>query len=103
MDEARKAGQEEGAAKTPIVFAKFIGVSAKGRRTLEGFVVSAGSTAVLREPVSGPRHHAPVVAMRKRLMEEGVLAEKGGVVVFMRDEECTSPSSAIAAINGYGG
>jgi hypothetical protein len=58
---------------------------------------------VLKEPASGARYHAPVVAMRKRLVEEGVLAEKNGVLVFARNYEFPSPSSAIAAINGYGG
>jgi hypothetical protein len=97
------AGPSEGETATPIVHANFKGVSAKGRRTVEGFVVFAGSTAVLKEPASGVRYHAPVVAMRKRLVEEGVLAEKNGVLVFARNYEFPSPSSAIAAINGYGG
>ncbi len=94
---------EEAGAPSPIVFASFRGVAARGRRTANGFVVFAGSTAVLKPPASSVRYHAPVVAMRKRLVDEGALVERDGVYLFTRSVEFSGPSSAVAAVNGYGG
>lgn len=96
-------GAEEPDAPSPIVYASFKGVTAKGRRTPNGFVVFAGSTAVLKPPVSSVRYHAPVVAMRHRLVDEGTLVERDGAYLFTRNVEFSGPSSAVAVINGYGG
>jgi len=75
------------------------GAYARGQRTANGFVVFAGSTAVLEERPSA-ENYPYVLAQRKQLIAEGVLVEKDGLLVFTRDAEFTSPSAAAAVIHG---
>jgi hypothetical protein len=75
------------------------GAEARGQRTANGFVVFAGSTAVLEERPSA-ENYPYVIAQRKQLIAEGVLVEKNDLLVFTRDAEFTSPSAAAAVIHG---
>lgn len=71
----------------------------KGKRTVNGFVVYKGSTAVLQDRPSAGKYPY-VVSLRHRLIDEGALKEENGLFVFMKDVEFTSPSAAAAVIHG---
>jgi hypothetical protein len=43
-----------------------------------------------------------VVTLRQKLVQDGALIEKAGVLVFRQDVEFTSPSAAAAVIHGGG-
>jgi hypothetical protein len=73
-----------------------------GHRTVNGFVVLRGSTAVSQERPSAQKMHPYVVSLRGRLREEGILKEENGLLVFTRDAEFTSPSAAASVIHGGG-
>ena len=76
---------------------KIKGLSAQGERTDTGFVVYKGSQAVLDDRPSAASN---IVALRKRLIESGVLERESDHLVFSRDEEFGSPSYAAAAVRG---
>ena len=75
---------------------------AHGKRTEAGFVIFKGSTAVLALRPSAEGQHPYVVVLRQKLIQEGTLVEKGGVLQFMKDAEFSSPSAAAAVIHGGG-
>jgi hypothetical protein len=60
------------------------------------------STAVLTLRPSAETQHPFVVALRNKLIQEGTLVEAGGLYVFMKDVEFSSPSAAAAVIHGGG-
>jgi hypothetical protein len=72
---------------------------AKGERVPNGFVVYQGSTAVLQDRASAARHGPWIIALRKKLIEDGSLKEDSGLLVFTRDVEFSSPSAAAAVIH----
>lgn len=78
------------------------GAVARGRRTEGGFVVFKDSTAVVTERPSAETQHPFVVALRKKLIQDGTLVEKDDFLVFMKDTEFDSPSAAAAVIHGGG-
>ena len=78
------------------------GAVARGRRTEGGFVVFKESTAVVAERPSAEVQHPLVVALRKKLLQEGTLVQKGDFFVFTKDTEFASPSAAAAVIHGGG-
>ena len=75
------------------------GLKATGHLTPSGFVVLAGSQAVLTERPSSQKYPWPV-NMRQKLKEEGVLTAKPDHLVFSQDAEFSSPSAAAAVIHG---
>jgi hypothetical protein len=83
-----------------VLFCRIKEAEARGQRTTDGFVVFKKSTAVL-EPRPSAESYPWVIAQRKQLIGDGTLIEKGGLLVFTKDFEFTSPSAAAAAI--YGG
>jgi len=84
------------------LFCKNKGAVANGRRTEGGFVVFKDSTAVAAERTSAETQHPYVIALRKRLLQDGTLVERGDLLVFTRDTEFDSPSAAAAVIHGGG-
>jgi hypothetical protein len=82
-----------------ILLCEIKGAKGRGQRTANGFVVFAGSTAVLRERPSA-ESYPYVLAQRKQLIAEGTLAQKDGFLVFTKDYEFSSPSAAAAVIHG---
>ncbi|MES2238172.1 MAG: GIY-YIG nuclease family protein [Pseudomonadota bacterium] len=84
------------------LFCKNKGAVARGRRTEGGFVVFKDSTAVSAERPSAETQHPYVVALRKRLIQEGALSLKDGFLEFTKDAEFDSPSAAAAVIHGGG-
>ena len=75
---------------------------AHGKRTEAGFVVYKQSTAVLALRPSAEAQHPFVVALRHKLLQDGTLIEKDGLLVFTSDAEFSSPSAAAAVIHGGG-
>ncbi len=84
------------------LFCKNKGAVARGRRTEGGFVVFKDSTAVSAACPSAETQHPYVVALRKRLIQEGALSLKDGFLEFTKDAEFDSPSAAAAVIHGGG-
>jgi Domain of unknown function (DUF4357) len=81
---------------------KIKGAAAHGKRTEGGFVVYKDSTAVLVERPSAEGQHPYIVALRKKLIQDGTLVETNGVLTFTKDVEFGSPSAAAAVIHGGG-
>jgi hypothetical protein len=82
-----------------ILFCRIKGAEARGQRTANGFVVFAGSTAVLEDRPSA-ENYPYVVAQRKQLVADGTLVQKDGLLHFTKDAEFSSPSAAAVAIHG---
>ncbi len=78
------------------------GLIAKGNRTPDGFVVLPGSQAVLEERPSAQVRHPFSVTLRKKLVDDGTLAQDGDHFKFTRAVEFSSPSTAAAVIHGGG-
>ncbi|HEY3441424.1 MAG TPA: GIY-YIG nuclease family protein [Paludibaculum sp.] len=84
----------------PLLFCRVKGAEARGQRTPGGFVVFAGSTAVVSEVRSLlPR----VVALRNELVTKGVLVKQEASLVFTEDTEFSGPSLAASVVRGVGG
>lgn len=82
-----------------FLYTEIKGLRAKGRLTPNGFLVSKESQAVLKDRASSKKYPWPS-NIRKKLIDEGVLQVKNDHLVFIRDEEFSSPSAAAAAIHG---
>lgn len=82
-----------------ILFCRMKGAEARGHRTPDGFVVLQGSTAVLQERKSANKWPY-VLALRRKLITDGILVEKDGFYLFTKDSEFTSPSAAAAVVEG---
>ena len=82
-----------------VLYARIKGAEGRGQRTANGFVVFRGSTAVLEERPSA-ENYPYVLAQRKQLIAEGVLAEREKFLIFTKDAEFNSPSAAAAVIHG---
>lgn len=95
-----------GSAKTTRpqkeLFCKIKGAIARGRRTEGGFVVFKDSMAVLAERPSAETQHPFIVALRKKLVQDGTLIENDGYLLFTKDVEFGSPSAAAAVVHGGG-
>ena len=72
------------------------GLAAYGQRTEAGFVVFKGSEAVAEHRESA----GPFIGHREKLLEIGVLEQRGDSLVFTRDYEFSSPSFAAGAVCG---
>ncbi len=82
-----------------LLYCRSKGTEARGHRTPDGFVVLKGSTAVLQERLAAHKWPASI-ALRKQLIEEGTLIQKGDFYEFIKDVEFSSPSAAAAVIEG---
>jgi len=70
-----------------------------GHLTPTGFVVLEGSQAVLKERASA--HSYPyILAIRKKLIQDGTLIRNGEHYKFTRDSEFSSPSAAASVVHG---
>lgn len=79
-----------------LLYCKIKGLTATGKRTANGFIVFAGSQAVLEHRPSAKR----IRAKREQLIERGLLQEKDGILIFTKDVEFGSPSTAGSVIRG---
>jgi Domain of unknown function (DUF4357) len=82
-----------------VLFCRNKGAEARGQRTVNGFVVFHGSTAVLEERPSA-ESYPYISAQRKQLLADGTLVPKDGFLVFTKDAEFSSPSAAAVVIHG---
>jgi hypothetical protein len=73
------------------------GANAKGERTEQGFVVYEGSKAVLTE-TDGCKPY--IKNLCSKLIEEGALQKENNALVFTRNIEFASPSTAASVIAG---
>jgi Domain of unknown function (DUF4357) len=79
-----------------LLYCKIKGLTATGKRTANGFIVFAGSQAVLEHRPSAKR----MKAKREELKDKGVLKEKNGYLIFTKDVEFGSPSTAGSVVRG---
>ncbi|MDH5525431.1 MAG: GIY-YIG nuclease family protein [Desulfobulbaceae bacterium] len=82
--------------KEELLYCKIKGLTARGKRTATGFVVFTGSQAVLE-------HRASAKSMRikrEQLIEKGHLKEQNDHLVFTKDIEFGSPSTAGGVVRG---
>ncbi len=82
-----------------VLLCRIKGAEARGQRTANGFVILKGSTAVLVERPAA-ENYPYVIAQRKQLIADTTLVEKDGFLVFTKDAEFSSPSSAAVVIHG---
>ncbi|MFZ4987284.1 MAG: GIY-YIG nuclease family protein [Blastocatellia bacterium] len=82
-----------------VLICEIKGVTARGYRTPEGFLILKGSEAVLQDRPSSEKWPW-AKEMRKQLVANGILIEAGQKLIFTADEVCTSPSTAAAIIHG---
>lgn len=73
------------------------GIEARGQDTAEGFVVRAGSQAVKDEVAS---IHGYLSALRRSLLDQGVLEDAGEVYRLSQDYIFNSPSTAAGVLLG---
>jgi hypothetical protein len=79
-----------------LLYCKIKGLEATGKRTANGFIVFAGSQAVLE-------HRPSAVNSRKKreqLIEKGLLNQENDYFVFAKDIEFGSPSTAATVVRG---
>jgi len=79
-----------------LLYCKIKGLIATGKRTASGFVVFAGSQAVLENRPSAKR----MGEKRDELVEKGILIEKDRHLEFTKDVEFGSPSTAGSMVRG---
>lgn len=79
-----------------LLYCKIKGLTATGKRTANGFVVFSGSQAVMEHRPSAKR----MKAKREQLIEKGLLQQSGDHLVFTKDIEFGSPSTAGSVIRG---
>ena len=79
------SGSSKTAKPQKELLCKNKGAVARGQRTEGGFVVFKDSTAVFSERASAEAQHPYVVALRKKLVQDGTLAEKEGFFVFTKE------------------
>ncbi|MCP5279485.1 MAG: GIY-YIG nuclease family protein [Thiobacillus sp.] len=96
------AGSKKSVTPQHQLVCKNKGAIAHGQRTEAGFVIFKDSTAVVAERPSAEAQHPFVVALRKKLVKDGILVEKDGFFLFTKDSEFASPSAAAAVIHGGG-
>ncbi|MGG6885576.1 UNVERIFIED_CONTAM: GIY-YIG nuclease family protein, partial [Pseudomonas aeruginosa] len=85
---------------TEVLVSKIKSAEARGMRSPNGFVVLAGSTAILQERQSGKTHGAWILKLRQQLIENGTLQPQNGLLIFTKDVEFSSPSAAAGVIRG---
>ena len=82
--------------KEELLYCKIKGHTATGKRTANGFVVFSGSQAVLEHRPSAKRMRAK----REQLIEKGHLKQEGDYLIFTKDIEFGSPSTAGSVVRG---
>jgi hypothetical protein len=87
-------------ATTPLFNCKGKGALAIGMEATQGFIVKAGSQAVLEAVPSMQEHVRGLYDLRKELISNGVLAVKGNYYEFTQDYVFSSPSTAAAVVLG---
>ena len=84
----------------PVLSCKGKGVQATGYEASQGFVVRAGSQAVVDSAPSMAQHVRGMFDLRQELISNGVLAMQGGLFQFTQDYTFSAPSTAAAVVLG---
>lgn len=79
-----------------LLYCKIKGLVATGKRTSNGFIVFAGSQAVLEHRASAKT----IREKREQLKEKGLLGRQGDHLIFSKDVEFGSPSTAGGVVRG---
>jgi hypothetical protein len=79
-----------------LLYCRIKGIEARGNRTAEGFVVYKGSQAVVEHRPSSVNFRAK----RIMLLKQGYLEKNGNALIFTKDMEFGSPSTAAAVVRG---
>lgn len=87
---------DEQISNEELLYCKIKGLTATGKRTENGFVVFAGSQAVLEHRESAKT----IKNKREQLINKGLLETKGNHLVFTKDIEFGSPSTAGSVVRG---
>lgn len=84
----------------PVLTCQGKGVQATGYEASQGFVVRAGSQAVVDAAPSMAQHVRGMYDLRQELISNGVLSLQGGLFQFTQDYSFSSPSTAAAVVLG---
>lgn len=95
-----QAPKAPAAKVSPVLTCKGKGVQATGYEASQGFVVRAGSQAVLDSVPSMALHVRGMFDLRQELIGNGVLGLQGGLYQFTQDYSFSSPSTAAAVVLG---
>lgn len=87
---------DQSSEEKELLYCKIKGATATGKRTANGFIVFEGSQAVLEHRPSAKRMRAK----REQLIDKGFLKEQNGYLVFTKDIEFGSPSTAGSVVRG---
>jgi hypothetical protein len=79
-----------------LLYCKIKGLTATGKRTSNGFIVFAGSQAVIEHRPSANRMRSK----REQLIEKGLLQKNNDHLIFTKDIEFGSPSTAGSIVRG---
>jgi hypothetical protein len=90
-------GADDSGKDEDLLYCTVTGINGRGLYTPEGFVVLKGSVG-RRENV--PTFSAANKRYRQRLLDGGIMKEKGDTVVFTKDHLFGSPSMAAIALLG---
>lgn len=90
---------ENESKKSDLLYCEIKGQKAIGRQTDNGFVILKGSEAVLEERPSTQKYQY-ARNLRESLRSDGIVKEKGDLLVFLADHEFSSPSAAATVIHG---
>lgn len=86
-------------SQADVLYCQIKGLTARGRRSSNGFVVFKGSMAVLKERPSA--ESAPYIASERQQLEgDGTLARNTEFLEFTKDTEFPSPSLAASVVRG---
>jgi hypothetical protein len=86
--------------ETAMLSCRGKGVLARGYEATQGFIVKAGSQAVLQDTPSMKEHVRGMYDLRQELIKNGVLQAKTDQYEFSQDYAFTSPSTAAAIVLG---
>lgn len=81
-------------------FCTIKGLTARGQRTPNGFVVFKNSQAVLKHRPEAVKYARWILNLRSKLMHERSLVETDSALVFAKDVEFSSPSAAAGVVRG---
>lgn len=83
-----------------LLYLKAKGIEARGFESADGFVVLSESEAMLDTAPSMQQYKQFMLALRKTLIEKGILVERKGILVFTQDYQFDSPSTGAGVVLG---
>jgi len=93
------SGAVVGQPESQVLICEIKGLKARGHLIPNGFLILKGSEAVGKDRASSEKWPWPK-NMRLKLKEDGALLEQADRLVFTKDVEFSSPSTAAAVVHG---